>query len=163
MLTILGKTDRENLMKLILAVVAMTTLAATGHALADGDLSRANVIDVGIEMGSSSDGMYLKPDSYEFVTGQAYRLVLTNVDKIKHELALNEMGERIFTRKVEASDAEGNLIVEVKGTINEVEVGPGKTVEWFIVPVQTTEGPVEITCELPGHLEAGMRASVVIK
>jgi len=112
-------------MKPILAVVAMTTtLAATGHALADGDLSRANVIDVGIEMGSSSDGMYLKPDSYEFVTGQAYRLVLTNVDEIKHELALNEMGERIFTRKIEASDAEGNLIVEVKGTITEVEVGP---------------------------------------
>lgn len=87
-------------MKPILAVVAMTTtLAATGHALADGDLSRANVIDVGIEMGSSSDGMYLKPDSYEFVTGQAYRLVLTNVDEIKHELALNEMGERIFHAK----------------------------------------------------------------
>jgi len=164
MLTTRPKIDRENFMKPILAVVAMmTTLAATGHALADGDLSRANVIDVGIEMGSSGDGMYLKPDSYEFVTGQAYRLVLTNVDEIKHELALNEMGERIFTRKIEASDAEGNLIAEVKGIITEVEVGPGKTVEWFIVPVQTTEEPVEITCELPGHYEAGMHASVIIK
>lgn len=152
-------------MKPILAAVAMmTTLAATGPALADGDLSRANVIDVVMEMGSSDGGkMYLKPDSYEFVTGQAYRLVLTNVDEIKHELALNEMVERIFTRKIEASDAEGNLITEVKGSINEVEVGPGKTVEWFIVPVQTTDEPVEITCEIPGHLEAGMRASVMIK
>ena len=152
-------------MKPILAAVAMmTTLAATGPALADGDLSRANVIDVVIEMGSSDDGkMYLKPDSYEFVTGQAYKLVLTNVDEIKHELALNEMVERIFTRKIEASDAEGNLITEVKGSINEVEVGPGKTVEWFIVPVQTTDEPIEITCELPGHLEAGMHASVTIK
>jgi uncharacterized cupredoxin-like copper-binding protein len=152
-------------MKPILAAVAMmTTLASTGSALADGDLSRANVIDVVIEMGSSDDGkMYLKPDSYEFVTGQAYKLVLTNVDEIKHELALNEMVERIFTRKIEASDAEGNLITEIKGSINEVEVGPGQTVEWFIVPVQTTDEPVEITCEIPGHLEAGMRASVMIK
>lgn len=151
-------------MKPILAAFAMmATLASTGSALADGDLSRANVIDVAIEMGSSDDGMYLKPDSFEFVTGQAYRLVLTNVDEIKHELALNEMVERIFTRKVEASDAEGNLITEVKGMINEVEVGPGKTVEWFIVPVQTTDEPVEITCEIPGHLEAGMRASVMIR
>jgi uncharacterized cupredoxin-like copper-binding protein len=152
-------------MKLTLAAVAMmTTLASTGSALADGDLSRANVIDVVIEMGSSDDGkMYLKPDSYEFVTGQAYKLVLTNVDEIKHELALNEMVERIFTRKIEASDAEGNLITEIKGSINEVEVGPGQTVEWFIVPVQTTDEPVEITCEIPGHLEAGMRASVMIK
>ncbi len=151
-------------MKRILAAFAMmTTLASTGSALADGDLSRANVIDVVIEMGSSGDRMYLKPDSYEFVTGQAYRLILTNVDEIKHELALNEMVERIFTRKIEASDAEGNLITEVKGMINEVEVGPGKTVEWFIVPVQTTDEPVQITCELPGHLEAGMHASVMIR
>jgi len=43
-----------------------------------------------------------------------------------------------------------------------VEVGAGKTVEWFIVPIQTTDEPVEITCEIPGHLEAGMRASAMI-
>ena len=125
-------------------------------------LSRANVIDVMMEMGSNDDGMYLKPDNYEFVTGQAYKLILTNVDEIKHELALNEMGERIFTRKIEASDADGNLITEVKGAIREVEVGPGKVVEWFFVPVQTTDEPVEITCEIGGHLEAGMRASAMI-
>jgi uncharacterized cupredoxin-like copper-binding protein len=116
-----------------------------------------------IEMGSNDDGMYLKPDNYEFVTGQAYKLVLTNVDEIKHELALNEMGERIFTRKVEIADEKGDLVAEIKGNIREVEVGAGKTVEWFIVPIQTTEEPVEITCEIPGHLEAGMRASVMIK
>lgn len=51
------------------------------------------------------------------MTGQAYKLILTNVDEIKHELALNEMGERIFTRKVEASDPDGNLITEVKDAI----------------------------------------------
>ena len=141
----------------------MLTLIAAMPAVADGDLSRANVIDVVIEMGSNEDGMYLKPDSYEFVTGQAYKLVLVNVDEIKHELALNEMGERIFTRKIEVADDDGNLFAEIKGNIREVEVGPGKTVEWFIVPVQTTDEPVEITCEIPGHLESGMRASVMIK
>ncbi len=146
-------------MKTAFAVVAF---ALAGPVFAEGDLSRENVIDVPIEMGTNDDGMYLKPDNFEFVTGQAYRLVLTNVDEIKHELALNEMGERVFTRKVEASDAEGNLVTEVKGAIQEVEVGPGKTVEWFIVPVQTTDEPVEITCEIPGHLEAGMRASAMI-
>ena len=141
--------------------VLITSLACP--AFAEGDLSRANVIDVVIEMGSKDDGMYLKPDTYEFVTGQAYKLILTNVDEIKHELALNEMGERIFTRKVEITDENSDLVAEIKGTIREVEVGPGKTVEWFIVPVQTTDEPVEITCEIPGHLEAGMRASAMIK
>jgi uncharacterized cupredoxin-like copper-binding protein len=143
--------------------LAVLVVSFAGPAFSEGDLSRANVIDVVIEMGSNDDGMYLKPDNYEFVTGQAYKLVLTNVDEIKHELALNEMGERIFTRKIEIADEKGDLVAEIKGNIREVEVGAGKTVEWFIVPIQTTEEPVEITCEIPGHLEAGMRASVMIK
>ncbi|SLN50785.1 hypothetical protein PEL8287_02654 [Roseovarius litorisediminis] len=143
--------------------IAFTITALTAFpAFADGDLSRANVIDVPMEMGSNDNGMYFKPDNFEFVTGQAYKLILTNVDEIKHEVSLNEMTERIFTRKIEAADNEGNLIAEIKGHIREVEVGPGKTVEWFFVPVQPTGGPVEITCEIPGHLEAGMRASSVV-
>jgi len=150
-------------MKSLTTSLAVLIVSLAGPAFSEGDLSRANVIDVVIEMGSNDDGMYLKPDNYEFVTGQAYKLVLTNVDEIKHELALNEMGERIFTRKVEIADEKGDLVAEIKGNIREVEVGAGKTVEWFIVPIQTTEELVEITCEIPGHMEAGMRASVMIK
>ncbi len=150
-------------MKYILPTLFAATVAATFAAQAEGDLSRANVITVPMEMGSNDNGMYLKPDHYNFVTGQAYKLVMTNVDEIKHELALNEMGERIFTRKVEIGDADGNLVAEIKGLIREVEVGPGKTVEWFFVPVQTTDGPVEITCEIPGHYESGMKAMAEIK
>ena len=149
-------------MKPLTTSLAVLVVSLAGSAFAEGDLSRANVMDVVIEMGSNDDGMYLKPDHYEFVTGQAYKLILTNVDEIKHELALNEMGERIFTRKVEIADENGDLFAEIKGNIREVEVGAGKTVEWFIVPIQTTDEPVEITCEIPGHLEAGMRASAMI-
>ncbi len=150
-------------MKPMTISLAVLALSLAVPAFAEGDLSRANVIDVAIEMGTNDDGMmYLKPDNYEFTTGQAYKLVLTNVDEIKHELSLNEMGERIFTRKVEIADANGDLFAEIKGNIREVEVGAGKTVEWFIVPIQTTDDPVEITCEIPGHLEAGMRASAMI-
>ena len=150
-------------MKTFASAIAIMALAHAIPAQAEGDLSRANVIDVTIEMGSNDDGMYLKPDNFEFETGQAYKLVLVNVDEIKHEIALNEMGEKIFNRKVEIEDKDGNLVAEIKGSIREVEVGPKQTVEWYIVPVQTTNGPVEITCELPGHLEAGMHATAVIK
>jgi uncharacterized cupredoxin-like copper-binding protein len=149
-------------MKTIAAILGVAALIAANPVTAEGDLSRTNVIDVVIEMGSNDNGMYFSPDDYVFVTGQAYNLILTNVDEIKHEVALNEIGERVFTRKIEASDADGNLITEVKGTISEVEVGPGKTVEWYIVPVQTTDGPFEITCELPGHYESGMHATATI-
>jgi len=150
-------------MKSTIKALFFLPLAVATPVFAEGDLSRANVIDVVIEMGSNDDGMYLKPDTFEFVTGQAYKLVLTNVDEIKHEIALNEIGERIFTRKIEIADEKGDLVAEIKGNIREVEIGAGKVVEWFIVPIQTTEEPIEITCEIPGHMEAGMRASVTIR
>jgi uncharacterized cupredoxin-like copper-binding protein len=153
---------KGNIMKTALSTLCMLALTAATPVFAGGDLSRANVIDVVIEMGTNDDGMYLKPDNYVFETGQAYKLILKNVDDIKHELALSEMGERIFTRKIEISDNQGNFIAEVKGSIAEVEVGAGQTAEWFIVPVQTTDEPVEIACELPGHREAGMRADAMI-
>jgi uncharacterized cupredoxin-like copper-binding protein len=115
-------------MNMITTIFGISALVLATTATAEGDLSRADIIDVTIETGSNEDGMFFSPDNYKFVTGQAYRLILTNVDEIKHEIALNEMGERIFTRKIEASDPEGNLIIEVKGSISEVEVGPGMTV-----------------------------------
>jgi uncharacterized cupredoxin-like copper-binding protein len=149
-------------MRLTTFTIAAFAAAFAGTAQAEGDLSRANVIEVHMEMGSNDDGMYLKPNHYDFVTGQAYKLIMTNVDEIKHELALNEMGEKIFTRKVEASDKDGNLITEVKGSIREVEVGPGQIVEWFFVPVQPVDA-TEITCEITGHYEAGMFATASIK
>jgi uncharacterized cupredoxin-like copper-binding protein len=149
-------------MKRLLTTAAILAAAIASPALAEGDLSRANVITVNMEMGSNDDGMYLSPNNYEFVTGQAYKLVMTNVDEIKHELALNEMVERIFTRKIEVEDADGNLVTEVKGSIWEVEVGPKQVVQWFFVPVQTMDS-TEITCEIAGHYESGMFATAEIK
>ena len=71
------------------------------------------------------------------------------------------MIERIFTRKIQVEDADGNLVTEVKGAIWEVEVGPHQRVEWFFVPVQAME-EVEITCEIAGHYESGMLATASI-
>ncbi len=148
-------------MKYLSFAASILAAAIATPALAEGDLSRANVIEVHMEMGSNDDGMYLSPANYVFETGQAYKLVMTNVDEIKHELALNEMVERIFTRKIQVEDADGNLVTEVKGAVWEVEVGPLQTVEWYFVPVQTMD-EVEITCEIAGHYESGMFANASI-
>ena len=145
-----------------------TFLAATAMLLptlsyAEGDLSRANVIDLPMEMGTDGDGnMYFNPNHFDLVTGQAYAFVITNVDDYKHELALSEVLERIFIRKVEIETPDGELVAEIKGHINEVEVGPRQTVEWFFVPVQTGEN-LEITCEIEGHYEAGMFGTITIR
>ena len=143
-----------------LSGAVLVAFAASG-AFAAGGLSRANVITVEIEMGSNDDGMYFKPNTFEFETGQAYKLRMINVDEIKHEVSLNEMYERIFTRKVEIEDADGELVAEIKGSVREVEVGPHKTVDWYFVPIQPVS-LTEISCELEGHKEAGMRADAAI-
>ena len=148
-------------MKILPMTVSVLALAITSPVFAEGDLSRANVIEVAMELGQDDDGMYMRPNDYVFETGQAYNLVITNTDEFKHELALNEMVERIFTRKLEIANGEGDLVAEIKGKIHEVEVGPGQTVQWFFVPVQTME-TMEITCELPGHYESGMFATATI-
>ena len=148
-------------MKILYMTASLLAAAVAWPVFAEGDLSRANVIEVAMELGQNETGMFISPNSYVFETGQAYNLVITNTDEFKHELALNEMVERIFTRKIEISDSEGNLVAEIEGSIYEVEVGPGQTVQWFFVPVQTME-TIEITCELPGHYESGMMATATI-
>ncbi len=143
--------------------ILLIAAGAASPALAAGDLTRADIQKVTMEMGTDDDGnMYFSPSEFTFETGKAYNWVLTNVDDYKHELSIHELRERIFTRKLEISTPDGDLVAEIKGDITEVEVGPGQTVEWFFVPVQTTKGPVEITCEIAGHYDAGMHGLVTL-
>lgn len=130
-------------------------------ALATGDLSRNNPQEIVIEMGSTAQGMYFSPNHLDLQTGKAYKLVLKNVDKVKHELDAAEFAGKVFTRKVQVVDEHGNMLAEIKGSVREIEVGPGGEVEWFIVPVQTGKN-LAMVCALPGHREAGMIGTITI-
>ncbi|MFT5658830.1 MAG: putative cupredoxin-like copper-binding protein [Gammaproteobacteria bacterium] len=145
-----------------LLLVTTLALLMTPLAYADGDLSRANVQTVVLEMGTKDGHMYFKPKHLNFNTGQAYKIVLKNVDNIKHELEAGEFVEKVFTRKVEIKDKDGGLVAEIKGSIREIEVGPNSEVEWFVVPVQSG-ADLEMVCALPGHKEAGMHGLITVK
>ncbi len=152
-------------MKTLPIVLSMSALAFASPALAAGDLSRADPVEIVFEMGTSDSAdqpMYFKPNHLDLETGKAYKIVLRNVDKVKHEFAGHEFIEKIFTRKIEITNASGDLVAEIKGSVSEIEVGPGQEVEWFFVPVQTGENlPME--CEIEGHKEAGMFGTVTIR
>jgi uncharacterized cupredoxin-like copper-binding protein len=152
-------------MKTVSIVLSISAVAFTFPALAEGDLSRADPIEIVVEMGATDavdKPMYFKPDHIDLETGKAYKLVLKNTDEVKHEFASPGLMERSFTRKVEITDEEGNLVAEVKGNVSEIEVGPGKSVDWYIVPVQNGENlPME--CLIEGHLEAGMFGTITVK
>ena len=142
--------------------VAVLATVFAGSVFAEGDLSRADVQKIAMEMGTDDDGnMYFKPNHLEFETGKAYALVLTNVDDYKHELAMHEVSEKFFTRKIEIEDANGELVAEIKGKIEEVEVGPHQTVQWFFVPIQPG-ADLDMVCEIEGHKEAGMFGTVTL-
>ena len=143
-------------------LLASLVFAVTPFVYADGDLSRANVQTVVMEMGTKDGKMYFEPNHLNFKTGQAYKIVLKNVDKIKHEVEANGFVEKIFTRKVEVKDKNGGLVAEIKGAIREIEVGPMQEVEWYVVPIQPGE-KIEMVCALAGHKEAGMHGLITIE
>lgn len=145
----------------MMTVVSVVAVASVAHA--DGDLSRANLKTITIEMGSTdAKHMYFKPNHVDLNTGKAYKIVLKNVDKIKHEFAAPELTPKVFTRKVEVIGANGKMIAEIKGGIHEIELAPGGVAEWFIVPVQTGKN-IPMVCELKGHKEAGMHGTITVK
>ena len=149
-------------MKMISGLAVILATIFVGATFAGGDLSRADVQKIAMEMGTDNDGnMYFRPNHLEFETGKAYALVLTNIDDYKHELAMHEVSEKFFTRKIEIETADGELVAEIKGNIEEVEVGPHQTVEWYFVPIQTG-ADLDMVCEIDGHKEAGMFGTVTL-
>ena len=149
-------------MKILHCGIGLLALSLAPAAYADLDLSKLNVETVTLEMGTKGGRMYFAPDNLVFHTGQAYKLVLKNVDQIKHELDAGEFRNKIFTRKVEVIGPDGNMIAEIKGSIHEIELAPGGEAEWFFVPVQTGTD-MEMECALAGHKEAGMHGLITIK
>lgn len=131
-------------------------------AYSKGDLSKANVETIVLEMGANASGMYFKPSQLNLKTGQAYRIVLRNVDTIKHEFEAEDFVNKIFNRKIEIKNKEGDFLAEIKGSFYEIEVGPMSEVEWFIVPMQPAAN-IEMVCAIAGHKEAGMHGLISIQ
>jgi uncharacterized cupredoxin-like copper-binding protein len=148
-----------NIDRILLASLALTFAPL---AYSDGDLSRANIQTLTMEMGTRDGRMYFQPDHLKFKTGQAYKFVLKNVDKVKHEVEANEFVDKVFTRKVEIKDQKGDMVAEIKGAIREIEVGPMSEVEWYVVPIQPGKN-LEMDCAIPGHKEAGMYGLITIE
>lgn len=158
-----GVHEEKLNMKVFAVTLAASVLALAQAAHAAGDLSRVDPTEIVIEMGETdAKHMYFKPNHFELETGKAYKIVLKNVGKIKHEFESTELAERVFTRKVEVVSADDKMIAEIKGSIREVELAPGGVAEWFIVPIQSAND-IEMECALPGHKEAGMHGTITIK
>lgn len=139
--------------KLVLVFAAV--LVSTSLVWAGGDLSRQTPVELKVLLGAKTNEYGIVPETWNLETGKLYKVVLLNEGKLKHEWVAPEFTLTIWTRKVQVGG------VEVKGVINEIELGPGATAEWWFVPIRT--GTFDMACEIEGHVEKGMVGKVTVK
>ena len=110
---------------------------ASGAALAAGDLSRQTPIEVTVDLGSPGKHEFA-PKQLKFETGKLYKLILRNTSSDPHYFTSHAFSQMVFTRKVQVTQQQNGKAVtlaEFKGAIREIEVYPGQSAEWWLVPI----------------------------
>lgn len=114
----------------------------------------SNLEVVNINLGNADNELKFFPNELKLVAGKRYKLVLTNPSPQKHYFTAKDFANNSWTQKVEAGK------VEIKGAINELELKPGATAEWVLIPEKP--GTYSLRCPIPGHTEAGMIGKITI-
>lgn len=131
-------------------------------AMAEGDLTKQQPIDVKVQLGDEKNAQVFIPKLIELTTGKLYRLILVNPSPEAHYFSSEGLAGAVFTRKAQVNGKDGKPIAEVKGQVREIEVYPGGTAEWWFVPVKAGEIN-DLKCTIAGHAEKGMIGKIVIK
>lgn len=142
--------------------LALLILLPPALAQAAGDLTLQDPVEIKVSLGDEKNAMRFFPENIEMETGKLYRLLLVNPSPQKHYFYSAGMADAVFTRKVQINGGDGKAIAEVKGQIREIEVYPGGTAEWWLVPVKAGSFD-DLVCTIPGHGKAGMVGSVTIR
>ena len=130
---------------------------ASGAALAAGDLSRQTPIEVTVDLGSPGKHEFA-PKQLKFETGKLYKLIL------------HAFSQMVFTRKAQVTqqlNGKAITLAEFKGAIREIEVDPGQSAEWWLVPVAAGRAS-DLRCDIKTsdgktHAELGMTGEIVIE
>jgi uncharacterized cupredoxin-like copper-binding protein len=143
---------------------------ASGAALAAGDLSKQRPIELTVDLGSSPGKHEFSPNMLRFETGKLYKLILRNSSSDPHYFTSHAFSQMVFTRKVQVTqirDGKPVTLAEFKGAIREVEVYPGQSAEWWLVPIAAGRAS-DLRCEVKtadgkSHAELGMTGEIVIE
>lgn len=144
-------------------IITLSILNSTTLVYASGDMTSQTPIVKKIQLSNSANVLRFYPSTLEFETGKLYKLVIHNPSSQKHYFTAAAFARSVFTRKVQVMNPLANTpIAEVKGNINEIEVYPGGTTEWWFVPVKTLNTS-RLLCTIKGHTQAGMTGMIIIK
>jgi uncharacterized cupredoxin-like copper-binding protein len=142
---------------------------ASGAALAAGDLSRQTPIELTVDLGSPGKHEFA-PRQLRLETGKLYKLILRNSSSDPHYFTSHAFSQMVFTRKVQVTQIQGGkpvTLAEFKGAIREVEVYPGQSAEWWLVPIAAGRAS-DLRCDVKtsdgkSHAELGMTGEIVIE
>lgn len=147
---------------LTIRTFALFSLLFPGLLYATGDMTAQTPVAMTIMLGSKDNQLKFYPSNLQFETGKLYKLVIKNPSQQKHYFTAEAFSRAVFTRKVQVMSRTNKTISEIKGQINEIEVYPGGTVEWWFVPIKTLRSS-KLHCSIKGHTQAGMTGRISIK
>lgn len=119
-------------------------------ALAEADWSKMETVTVMMTEYS------FYPTPLVLRAGVPTKLVLKNDGKQHHYFVSEGFFRTIATRKVQTSDGEAKAPY-----FTAVEVYSGKTVEWFLIPLE--KGTYDLLCTVKGHAEHGMKGTIEVR
>ena len=132
------------------------------------DLTRQTPIEKSIYLkGELGMKHFYLPNELIFDTGKLYKLIIKNESDSKHYFGSVMFSKSIFTRKIQLIK-NSKKVAEVKGIINEIELWPNETLEWWFVPIKTgifkdLQCKVEDIESKLTHSEMGMVGTIIIK
>ncbi len=160
-MTILASLKLAGLAFALSAGVALAGPGAAGHH--DGEVAYGKPGDpkkparlIQIAMGEKDGKMHFIPNRIEIRRGEQVRFQLRNNGELDHELVLATLEENLK----HAIEMQKNPDMEHDDP-NAKRLAPKKTGE--IVWVFTKAGQFDFSCLIPGHREAGMAGTVVVK
>ena len=119
-----------------------------------GDATKADKV-IRITMGE----MNFDPQSLRIPIGQTIRFVVTNRSEIDHDFTIGDTATQ-QAHRAEMLEAMQNGDDEHGNDPNAVLVKAGEQRE--LVWTFTAAGPLEFDCNVPGHVEAGMRGTITV-
>ncbi len=117
--------------------------------------------EVVITAGTKDNKKVFSPNTLTFERGKYYKLVITNPSDEDHYFTSDAFATHIFTRKVEVIGKDGNTAVEIHGSVHDIELKPGSSIEWFFFPM-TKGKDLRLFCHKHDHEEKGMVGSINI-
>lgn len=151
-------------MRLIFSLMFVLTIFFTQleMSFAAGDMTKQEPVEIYVNLGNEKGEIKFFPNKLLLETGKLYKLIIKNNSPQKHYFSSDKFSQAVFTRKVQISTSSGKPIAEIKGLVREIEVYPGRTAEWWFVPLKTGKFD-DLRCTIPGHAEAGMVGVIEIK